>query len=190
MAIHDGLQIDLAHAFQVANEEGINRHQIAGMPCFYMSLTEFRTEAFQQTNLFVAQVDLSLTNMFLQSKQPLWPGQQIVTAPDTAHTARGDMDAFQGQFLCYPQGTMRGMIQAMLQNCFFDLLRYPVWVGSPCAGQAVNQASSVYVHQEAFYQQDYEFPLTHFHTLCLDQVSRSVLPHWNKAVPAGVTRPR
>lgn len=53
MAIEDALKVDLADAFERADEEGIDRNKITCMACFDMPLPEFWAEALQQFHLVV-----------------------------------------------------------------------------------------------------------------------------------------
>ena len=57
-AIDDGLQIDLAHALERADKEGVHGHQIAGVVGLDMALAELGTEPLKQPDLFVRQADL------------------------------------------------------------------------------------------------------------------------------------
>jgi hypothetical protein len=103
MAIDGGLQIDLAHAFQHADEEGIDRDQRAGARRLDMALAELRAEAFELTDLFGAERDLARSAFFLQPQQALVLGQQTVALPHAAHAAGGDLGAFEAQFLFDPR---------------------------------------------------------------------------------------
>lgn len=76
VAVDGGLQIDLAHALEDADEEGVHGHQGAGVERLDMPLPELRTEAFQQTDLLVRQGQLALSRAFLQAQQSVVLGQQ------------------------------------------------------------------------------------------------------------------
>ena len=52
-AVDRALQVDLADALEVTDEEGVDSHQIAGVAGLDMALAELRTEAFQRLDLLL-----------------------------------------------------------------------------------------------------------------------------------------
>ena len=60
-----------------------------------MSITKLRAETFQESNLLIGEFDPTLLDMSLQAQKPLVLGKQLMTAPDTPHTTRTDVNAFE-----------------------------------------------------------------------------------------------
>ena len=54
MAVDRGLQVDLAHALEHADEEGVDRDQRAGMRGLDVALAELGAEPFEQPRLLAA----------------------------------------------------------------------------------------------------------------------------------------
>ena len=67
MAIDDRLEIYSANPLEDADEKGVHRHEIAGVPGFDVPLSKLRAEPFQQANLSVAEVQLLLTDCFFEA---------------------------------------------------------------------------------------------------------------------------
>lgn len=129
VAVDRGLQVDLANALQRADEEGVDRHQGAGVRRPDMALAELRAEPLEQ----------ALGGGLLQAQQALVSGQQAVALPDPAHAAGRDLDAAQYQLLRHPQRTVAGMFERMVEDRLLDLGRHPVRVRALGAGQPVEQ---------------------------------------------------
>lgn len=85
MAVDDGLQVDLADAFQHPDEEGVDGHERAGVRGLDVALAEFRAEAFEQPGLLRGELDGPLGGGLLQPQEALVFRQQVVAAPDAAH---------------------------------------------------------------------------------------------------------
>ena len=66
VAVDGGVEIDLPHAFQHADEEGVNGHQRAGVRHFDVPLVVFGAEPLQEANLLVGQGDRPLGRDRLQ----------------------------------------------------------------------------------------------------------------------------
>ena len=75
MAIEHRLQIDPANALQRADEEGVHGDKFPGLGGLDMSLSEFGTEALEQADLRVAELEATLGHHFLQAQEPLVLGQ-------------------------------------------------------------------------------------------------------------------
>ena len=71
MAIDGGLEVDLAHTLEMADEEGVDGHQVAGMAGVDVAFAELGAESFQQPDLLLAELDLALTGGLLEPQQPL-----------------------------------------------------------------------------------------------------------------------
>jgi hypothetical protein len=141
-AVDGGLQIDLSHPLQAADEEGVDGDQVAGMAGLDVALAELRAEALQQADLLLRERDLALGGGLLQAQQALVAGQQAVAAPHPAHPAGGDLHAPQHQLLGDPQGAVAGMLQTVVEDGLLDLGRHPVGVRTSGAGQPVDEASA------------------------------------------------
>jgi len=63
-----------------------------------------------------------------------------VAAPNPTNAARTDLDALEGQLLGDADGTMSGVIQAVIENGFLDLFADSVRVRSLGAWQFVQKA--------------------------------------------------
>ena len=68
-AVDDALQIHLADALEVVNEEGVHRYQFARVPGVNMALTELGAQAFEPPDLFVGELDLAGTDVLFQTQQ-------------------------------------------------------------------------------------------------------------------------
>ena len=78
VAVDDGLQVDLADALEMTDEEGVHGHQVAGIAGLDMAFAELGREPLQQPDLLVGEVDLGARDVRLQAQQALVLGQQIV----------------------------------------------------------------------------------------------------------------
>jgi hypothetical protein len=92
MAVDDGLQIDLADAFQHADEERVDGHQRAGVRSLDVPVAELRAEPFEQPGLLGRELDRALGRHPLKPQQALVLGQQVVATPNPAHPARADLE--------------------------------------------------------------------------------------------------
>ena len=138
-AVDGGLQVDFADALHGADEEGIDGNQVTRMAGLDVTLSELRTEALQEADLLVRELDLALGRSLLQAQQTFGLGQQAVAAPDPAHAAGGDLDALEHQLLGNAQGTVARMVEAVIQDRLLDFGRHPVGMRPPGAGQAIDQ---------------------------------------------------
>jgi hypothetical protein len=84
------LQVHLAHSLERADEEGVDRHQFSGVVNLYLTLAELGTEALEQANLLVIELNRLFPVSFLEAQQAVVFGEQIVTLPHATHTARAD----------------------------------------------------------------------------------------------------
>lgn len=91
-AVDDGLQVDLADAFECADEEGIDGHQLTGVVYLYMALAELRTEALQMAHLVIGQFDLLLACGLLEAKETLMAREQVMASPDASDARRADLN--------------------------------------------------------------------------------------------------
>jgi hypothetical protein len=91
MAVDRGLQIDLAHALEHTDEEGVHRDERARMWGLDVPFAELGTEPFEQPRLLRCELDRPLGRDLLQPQQALVLGQQVVAAPDATHAARADL---------------------------------------------------------------------------------------------------
>jgi len=139
VAIDRGLQIDFADAFEHADKEGIDGEQASGMRRLDVALAELGREAFEHPRLLLGQLDLAFGRRFLQPQQAFVLGQEIVTLPDPANTAGGDLDGLEPQFLLDPHRAVAGMGKRVSEHGLLDLGRHPIGVRSLGAGQAVDQ---------------------------------------------------
>ena len=139
VAVDGRLQVDLAHALQGADEEGVDGDQGTGVRRFDVALAELRVEPLQQADLLVGQGQPAFRRGLLQAQQALVLGQQAVALPDPAHAAGGDLDALQHQLLGNPQRPVAGMFQGVVQDGLLDLGRYPVGMRPSGAGHTVDQ---------------------------------------------------
>ena len=69
VTVDGSLEIDLAHALESTDEEGVHRHQSAGKWCFDMAFAELRREAFQEPDLVFLQLDLAFACGLFQPEQ-------------------------------------------------------------------------------------------------------------------------
>ena len=71
----------------MADEEGVDRDQVAGMFAFDMPLPELGRKAFQGLDLSLRQFERRLPDLFFQPQEALMPAGQVVPLPDAAHSA-------------------------------------------------------------------------------------------------------
>ena len=133
-AVDDGPQVHLADAFESTHEECVYGHQITGVTHLDMAFTELGAETFQKTDLFVTEFDFLLPGRAFQAQQAVMFGEQVMTAPDPANASGADLYALQGELLRDPDGTMRGVFQAVIQDSGFDLFADPVGMRAFGAG--------------------------------------------------------
>lgn len=133
------LQVDLPDALEGADEERVHGHQIAGPAGLDVPLAELGAEPLEQADLRVGQLDLAVADVLLEAQQPVVLGQQVVPAPDPAHTAGAHVDPLQVQVLGDAQAALGRVGEAVVQNGLLDLVRHPVRVRALRAGQAVDQ---------------------------------------------------
>src|SRR3546814_6672998 len=69
-----------------------------------------------------------------------WRVSRLWRDQHPAHPAGGDLHAPQHLLLGNPQGTVAGMLQAVVEDGLLDLGRHPVGVRSPGAWPAVDEA--------------------------------------------------
>ena len=86
-AVDDGLQINLADAFERADKERVYRNQFAGVMHLNLPLSELRAKAFQQANLLIIELQCAVLLLALQSQQTVMLGQQVMPAPDASNAA-------------------------------------------------------------------------------------------------------
>ena len=67
VAVDGGLQIDLAHPLERADEEGVDGDQRAGVCGLDVALAELGAEALQQPDLLVGQRQRALGGRLLQA---------------------------------------------------------------------------------------------------------------------------
>ena len=140
MAVDDGLQVDLADAFQHADEEGVDRHQRAGVRGLDVAVAELRAEPLEEPGLLGRELDRPLGRGLLQPQQPLVFRQQVVPAPDPAHPAGADLQAAQGQLVGDPHRAVGRVRQGMVEDRRLDLGGDPVRVRVPRPLHLVDQA--------------------------------------------------
>src|SRR5262245_11912444 len=138
-AVDGALQVDLADTLEVADEEGVDGHQIAGVMGLDVAFAELRAEAFQGLDLLLRQGEGTLGRDLLQAQQTVVPAEQAVAAPDTPNPGRADLDAGQSQLIGDPQRAMAGMGQAMVEDRLLDVLPDPVGMRWAGAGDLVEQ---------------------------------------------------
>jgi hypothetical protein len=85
VAVDGGLQIDLAHPLEGAHEEGIDRHQGAGVRGLDVPLAELRAEAFERPDLLVLQFDAAFGRLFFEPEQAFVLGGQAMAQPYAPH---------------------------------------------------------------------------------------------------------
>ena len=139
VAIDDGLEVDLAHALEMADEEGVDGHEVAGMAGLDVAFAELGAEPFQQPDLFGVEIDLALTGGLLKPQQARLFGQELLTGPHAADPSGGDLHALERQLLGDPQGAVGGVIQGMGEDGGPHLLRDPVGMRPPGARQPVHE---------------------------------------------------
>jgi hypothetical protein len=74
MAVDHALQVHLAYALEMPDEEGVHRNQAPGMRRFDVAFPELRGEPLQQPDLVLVQLDTFAAYMLLQPQQPVVPG--------------------------------------------------------------------------------------------------------------------
>jgi hypothetical protein len=134
------LQVDPAHALEGADEKGVDRHQVAGVARLDVPLPELRAESLQQTDLLVSEFQPAFLRRSLKPQQSVVPGQKIMPAPDSAHTAGTDLHALQRQLLRHAKRPMRGERQAVIQDRLFHGFIHAIGVRPLGAGQPVQQS--------------------------------------------------
>jgi hypothetical protein len=142
--IHERLLVDAAHAFQIANVEGVLRAQITRVSRF-----DF-TAGFVIVRLFLQHNDLSIGkhnafsgDLFLKRLQPLTEALQVMSLPDRAHAATVDKHAFFTQLITGPVLTVGRELNGVLNNRRFSGFIGPtLQVGHPTIliNQRVNAA--------------------------------------------------
>jgi len=95
VAVDRGLQPDLAHTLQRADEEGVDGDEAAGVQRFDVALVELRREPLEQADLFLAELEPALGGGLLQPQQPLVLGEKPVAHPHAADAAGRDLDALE-----------------------------------------------------------------------------------------------
>ena len=93
-----------------------------------MSITKLRAETFEESNLFIGELNPTPLDMLLQAQKPLMFGQQLMTAPNTTHATRADVNVLEGQLLSDPRATLGGLVQTMVEDGFLNLFTDPVGV--------------------------------------------------------------
>jgi len=139
VAVDGGLQIDLSHPLEHADEESVDGDERAGVFGLDVTLAELRAEALEQADLLVGEPDLALGGGLLQAQQSVVLGGEAMALPDPALAARGDLDAAQGQLLGDPHRAVAGVGERMVEDRRLDLGRHPVGVRPAGAGQPIDQ---------------------------------------------------
>ena len=112
VAVQHGLQIHLANPLECADEEGVGRHRFSGVVNLNLTFAELGTEALEQANLLVIELNRLFPVGFLQTQPAVVFGEYVVTLPHTTHTARTDVETLQCELLRYPQRTQgRGLVR-------------------------------------------------------------------------------
>ena len=71
MAIHDGLQIDLADTFEVPDHEGVDRDELACKVSLDMTFPELRIEPFEEADLLFRKLHAGFPGMLLETEKSL-----------------------------------------------------------------------------------------------------------------------
>ena len=88
VTMDDGLQVDLADALEMADEEGVDGDEVAGLTGLDVAFAEPGAEPFQQPDLFVRKLDPAFRRGLFQPEQPLLLGQQVMAGPHAAYPGR------------------------------------------------------------------------------------------------------
>lgn len=139
-AVDGGLQVDLADRLEVADEEGIDGHQIAAVVSLDVSFAELLTEVLERRHLLLIELHDAVGRGLLQSHQPVVLAEQAVAAPHVVHPGRRDLDAGHRQLAGDPQSAVAGMGQAMVEDRLLDVLADPVGMRVARAGDPVEKA--------------------------------------------------
>lgn len=99
-----------------------------------MPLPELGREAFEQSGLFLGELDFAFGGGLLQPQQAFVLGQEAVPLPHPAHAAGGDLDALEPEFLLDADRAVTGMDEGMVEDRLLDLGRDPVGVRPLGAG--------------------------------------------------------
>ncbi len=67
IAVQHGLQIHLTDPLERADEEGVDRHQFPGVVDLYLTFSELGTEALEQANLLVIELNRLFPMGFLET---------------------------------------------------------------------------------------------------------------------------
>lgn len=131
MAVDGGLQIGLAHPLEGAHEEGIDRHQGAGVRGLDVPLAELGAEALQKPDLLALQFDAPFGRLPFEPEQAFVLGGQAMAQPYAPDAARGHFDALEPQLLLYPCRPVAGVLKGMGEDGGLDLGGHPVGMRAP-----------------------------------------------------------
>lgn len=94
-----------------------------------MALPELGAGSLQEPDLLADQLDPLLSHTLFEAQQPLVLHQQLVPAPDGAHSSIADLDAPQRELVCSPLRPVRRVLQRIGENRLLHFGTGPVRVG-------------------------------------------------------------
>jgi len=140
VAVDGGLGVDASDALEVADVEGVDGKQRAGVGGVDMAFAELGIEAFKEPDLLVGELDGAFARVLFEADEALVFGEEVVTFPDTPDPAGGDVDFPQGEFLGDAEAAVGGPVEAVLEDGVLDLLGESVGMGFSGARKPVDEA--------------------------------------------------
>lgn len=92
VTIADRLQLDLTYPFEGAYEEGSDSYQIARKAGLDLTFPKLWTEALQQADLFLTQLEFSLSHPGLQTERPCSRVSRSREAPHPSDPATAQLN--------------------------------------------------------------------------------------------------